>query len=227
MAAQGRCAASDPVLTDDARYRRVLWLALAINAAMFAVEVVFGLIADSLSLQADALDFFGDAANYAISLALLGRAIRWRAGGAAIKGGAMALFGAWVLGAAIYRVFVGGVPDAAIMGAVGLLALFANLACAVLLFRFRRGDSNMRSVWLCTRNDAIGNVAVMLAAGGVLATGTGWPDVAVAAVMATLALTACRHVLKQAVGELRQAAAGHAVPAGVPAGAPAAARRAE
>ncbi len=205
MAAQGRCAASEAMLTDDARYRRVLWLALAINAVMFAVEVVFGLIADSLSLQADALDFFGDAANYAISLALLGRAIRWRAGGAAIKGGAMALFGAWVLGAAIYRVFVGGVPDAAIMGAVGLLALFANLACAVLLFRFRRGDSNMRSVWLCTRNDAIANIAVILAALAVAVTGTGWADLGVAAVIATLAVSAGISVIRQAHGELRTA----------------------
>ncbi len=205
MAAQGRCAASDPVLTDDARYRRVLWLALAINAGMFGFEVVFGLIADSLSLQADALDFFGDAANYAISLALLGRAIRWRARGAAIKGGAMALFGAWVLGAAIYRVFVGGVPDAAIMGAVGLLALFANLACAVLLFRFRRGDANMRSVWLCSRNDAIANIAVILAALAVAVTGTGWADLGVAVVIASLAASAGISVIRQAHAELRTA----------------------
>ena len=183
----------------------MLWLALAINAAMFAVEAGFGLIADSLSLQADALDFFGDAANYAISLALLGRAIRWRARGAAIKGGAMALFGAWVLGAAIYRVFVGGVPDAAIMGAVGLLALFANLACAVLLFRFRRGDSNMRSVWLCTRNDAIANIAVILAALAVAVTGTGWADLGVAVVIASLAASAGISVIRQAHAELRTA----------------------
>ena len=205
MAAPVCCPASAATQGDDARTRRVLWLALAINAAMFGVEVVFGLIADSLSLQADALDFFGDAANYAISLALLGRAIRWRARGAAIKGGAMALFGAWVLGAAIYRMFVGGVPDAAIMGAIGLLALFANLACAVLLFRFRRGDSNMRSVWLCTRNDAIANIAVILAALAVAVTGTGWADLGVAAVIATLAVSAGISVIRQAHGELRTA----------------------
>ena len=205
MAAQGCCPSSDPTPTDDARYRRVLWLALAINAAMFAVEVGFGLIADSLSLQADALDFFGDAANYAISLALLGQVIRWRARGAAIKGGAMALFGAWVLGAAIYRVFAGGVPDAAIMGAVGLLALFANLVCAVLLFRFRRGDANMRSVWLCSRNDAIANIAVILAALAVALTGTGWADLGVAVVIASLAASAGISVIRQAHAELRTA----------------------
>ena len=205
MATPGCCPASAPALTDDVRTRRVLWLALAINAAMFGVEVVFGLIADSLSLQADALDFFGDAANYAISLALLGRAIRWRARGAAIKGGAMALFGAWVLGAAIYRVFVGGVPDAAIMGAIGLLALFANLVCAVLLFRFRRGDANMRSVWLCSRNDAIANIAVILAALAVAVTGTGWADLGVAVVIASLAASAGISVIRQAHAELRTA----------------------
>ena len=205
MAAPGCCPSPEATLSDDARYRRVLWLALAINAAMFGFEVGFGLIADSLSLQADALDFFGDAANYAISLALLGRAIRWRARGAAIKGGAMALFGAWVLGAAIYRVFVGGVPDAAIMGAVGLLALFANLVCAVLLFRFRRGDSNMRSVWLCTRNDAIANIAVILAALAVAVTGTGWADLGVAVVIASLAASAGISVIRQAHAELRTA----------------------
>jgi Co/Zn/Cd efflux system component len=205
MAAPGCCPPSEAALSDDARYRRVLWLALAINAAMFAFEVVFGLIADSLSLQADALDFFGDAANYAISLALLGRAIRWRARGAAIKGAAMALFGAWVLGAAIYRAFAGGVPDAAIMGAVGLLALFANLACAVLLFRFRRGDANMRSVWLCSRNDAIANIAVILAALAVAVTGTGWADLGVAMVIASLAASAGISVIRQAHAELRTA----------------------
>ncbi len=205
MAAPDCCPSPEAPLADDARYRRVLWLALAINAAMFGFEVVFGLIADSLSLQADALDFFGDAANYAISLALLGRAIRWRARGAAIKGGAMALFGAWVLGAAIYRVFAGGVPDAAIMGAVGLLALFANLVCAVLLFRFRRGDANMRSVWLCSRNDAIANIAVILAALAVAVTGTGWADLGVAAVIASLAASAGISVIRQAQAELRTA----------------------
>ncbi len=205
MSAPGCGSASAATLSDDSRTRPVLWLALAINAAMFGFEVVFGLIADSLSLQADALDFFGDAGNYAISLALLGRAIRWRARGAAIKGGAMALFGAWVLGAAINRLFAGGVPDAAIMGAVGLLALFANLVCAVLLFRFRRGDANMRSVWLCSRNDAIANIAVILAALAVAVTGTGWADLGVAVVIASLAVSAGISVIRQAHGELRTA----------------------
>ena len=137
----------------------------------------------------------------------------------------MGLFGLWVIGATVYNTVFATLPGALVMGSVGLAALAANVGSAVLLYRYRKGDSNMRSVWLCTRNDAIGNVAVMLAAGGVLATGTGWPDVAVAAVIATLALTACRHVLKQAAGELR--AAGPAAPAKVPARARSAVRRPE
>ena len=195
-----------------ATYRRVLWVVLGINAGMFLVEISAGLAARSVSLQADALDFLGDAFNYGISLLVLGLSLRWRARAALFKGVFMGLFGLWVIGATVYNTVFATLPGALVMGSVGLAALAANVGSAVLLFRYRKGDSNMRSVWLCTRNDAIGNVAVMLAAGGVLATGTGWPDVAVAAVMATLALTACRHVLKQAVGELRQAAG---APAGV------------
>ena len=201
-----------------ATYRRVLWVVLGINAVMFLVEISAGLAARSVSLQADALDFLGDAFSYGITLFVLGLSLRWRAAAAFLKGAFMGLFGLWVIGATVYNTVFATLPGALVMGSVGLAALAANVGSAVLLFRYRDGDANMRSVWLCTRNDAIGNVAVMLAAGGVVATGTGWPDVAVAAVMATLALTACRHVLKQAVGELRQAAAGHAVPAEAPAG---------
>ncbi len=186
----------------DPRYRRILWLVLAINGAMFAVEAASGLIGGSLALQADALDFLADAANYGITLIVLGRSIRWRAGAALIKGLSMGLFGTWVLGASIYRVFVVGLPDAAIMGTVGTLALAANLACAWLLFAYRRGDANMRSVWLCSRNDAIGNIAVVVAAGAVAVTGTGWADIGVAVVMASLALGASYSVIRQAMAEI-------------------------
>ncbi len=208
-----------------AAYRRVLWVVLGINAAMFLVEISAGLAARSVSLQADALDFLGDTFNYGITLFVLGMSLRWRARAALLKGAFMGLFGLWVIGATVYNTVFSTVPGALVMGSVGLAALAANVGSAALLFRYRHGDSNMRSVWLCSRNDAIGNVAVMVAAGGVLATGTGWPDVAVAAVMATLALTACRHVLKQAAGELR--AAGPAAPASVPARARSAAGRPE
>src|SRR5262249_29475481 len=161
-------------------FRRTLWLALAINAGMFVIEGVSGLLGSSVSLQADALDFLGDAANYGIALAVLGLALEHRARAALLKGASMGLFGLWVIGAALYNGVPHAAPSPAAMGAVGFLALAANLGVAVLLYRHRNGDSNRRSVWLCTRNDAIGNLAVMLAATGVFASGTAWPDLAVA-----------------------------------------------
>src|SRR5215470_11902035 len=187
----------------DDGFRRVLWIALAINAGMFLVEGVSGMLGDSVSLQADALDFFGDAANYGLALAVLGLTLTHRATAALIKGVSMGLFGLWVIGATIYNTIVQTVPSPAVMGFVGFLALAANLGVAVLLYRHRLGDSNRRSVWLCTLNDAIGNLAVMLAASGVFASGTPWPDLAVAAVMATLALSSSYRVITQAVGELK------------------------
>ncbi len=199
--------AEPPIAARDSVYRRVLWLVLALNLAMFALEGVAGLIARSLALQADALDFLGDAATYGITLFVLGRSIRWRASAALLKGGAMALFGLAVLGNALYRVFVVGQPEAAIMGAVGVLALAVNLTSALLLFRHRGGDSNRRSVWLCSRNDAIANVAVLAAAAGVHVTASAWPDLAVGALIAGLALTSGVKVMRQAGGELRAAPA--------------------
>jgi len=188
-------------------YRRALWLALGINAVMFGVEGVSGLIAKSTSLQADALDFLGDSFNYAISLFVLGYSMGWRASAAIIKGLFMGGFGIWVLGSAVYHAVTGTVPLSMVMGTVGFVALCANVICAAVLFRYRSGDSNMRSVWLCSRNDAISNVAVMLAAGGVWTLEDGWPDFAVAGIMAALALSASYQVLRQALGELRTARA--------------------
>ncbi|MEO3433262.1 cation transporter [Inquilinus sp. CAU 1745] len=187
----------------DRNYRRVLWAALAINAAMFGTELAAGLAAGSVALQADALDFLGDAANYAISLFVLGMSLRWRAAAGMAKGLSMGAFGIWVIAATAHGLTSGGVPEAGIMGIVGVLAFAANVGVAVMLFRFRGGDSNRRSVWLCSRNDAIGNLAVVIAASGVFATGSAWPDLLVASVMATLALTAAVQVLRQAAGELR------------------------
>jgi Co/Zn/Cd efflux system component len=189
----------------DGRYRRVLWIALAINAAMFLVEIVAGLIAGSASLQADALDFLGDAGNYAISLAVVGMALHLRARAALAKAATMGLFGLWVIGSTLWFALSGTVPSAATMGAIGFAALAANTVVLALLWAYRSGDSNMRSVWLCSRNDVIGNCAVLLAALGVFGTGTGWPDIAVAAVMAFLALQGSWLVSRQALGELRQA----------------------
>jgi Co/Zn/Cd efflux system component len=191
----------------DARYRRVLWIALAINVAMFLVEIVAGLLAGSASLQADALDFLGDAGNYAISLAVVGLALRLRAVAALLKAASMGLFGFWVIGSTVWFALDGTLPSAAMMGTVGLAALAANAAVLTLLWAYRSGDANMRSVWLCSRNDVIGNCAVLLAAVGVFGTGTGWPDIAVAAIMAALALQGSWLVARQAVGELREARA--------------------
>ena len=191
-----------PPARDDG-FRRVLWIALAINAGMFVVEGISGLMGHSVSLQADALDFLGDAANYGLALAVLGLTLTHRATAALIKGVSMGLFGLWVVGAALYNIAVQSVPSPAVMGAVGFLALAANLGVALMLYRHRQGDSNRRSVWLCTRNDAIGNLAVMLAASGVFASGTAWPDLAVAIVMAGLALSSSYRVVLQAIGEIR------------------------
>ncbi|MDP2329100.1 MAG: cation transporter [Reyranella sp.] len=185
-------------------YRRVLWAALAVNLAMFAVEIGAGLAAQSVALLADSLDFLGDSANYGISLFVLGMALQWRARASLLKAASMAAFGLWVAVTTIQHALAGTVPAAPVMGAVGALAFAANLGVALLLYRWRAGDSNMRSVWLCTRNDAIGNLAVLVAAAGVFGSGTGWPDYVVAAVMSGLALTGAFQVARHALGELRE-----------------------
>ena len=195
----------------DPRWRRALWIALVVNATMFLVELWSGLKADSVSLLADAVDFAGDAANYALSLAVLGMALSWRSRAALIKGVCMFGYGVFVLLKAGWAWHVGAVPEALTMGVVGFIALLANTGVAVLLYSFRSGDANMRSVWLCSRNDALSNLAVMLAALGVFGTGSAWPDLAVAAVMATLALSAGWQVVRQARAELasKPVAPGH------------------
>jgi Co/Zn/Cd efflux system component len=188
---------------EAAVYRRVLWTVLGINATMFVVEVGAGLAAGSASLQADALDFLGDAANYAISLLVVGMALRYRASAALAKGVSMALFGVWVIGTVLWHAWHGTLPNAFTMGAVGLAALAANAASFGLLWAYRNGDANMRSAWICTRNDVLGNLAVLFAAAGVFGTGTGWPDVVVAAIMAALALQGAATVIRQSFAELR------------------------
>lgn len=198
------CHSSDPHRGNPA-YRRVLWAVLTINAAMFLVEIGAGLAAGSASLQADALDFFGDAANYAISLLVVGMALRYRAMAALAKGSTMSLFGLWIIGAVIWHALHGTLPSAITMGAVGFAALAANAISFGLLWTHRDGDANMRSAWICTRNDVLGNLAVLAAAAGVFGTGTGWPDVAVAAIMAGLALQGAWLVIQQSLNELRQA----------------------
>ena len=188
----------------DRTYRRVLWVVLGINAVMFLAEIGAGVAAGSASLQADALDFLGDAANYAISLFVVGMALRYRASAALAKGVTMGAFGLWVIGMVIWHAVHGTLPSAFTMGAVGVAALAAaNVASFGLLWSYRRGDANMRSAWICTRNDVLGNLAVLLAALGVFGTGTGWPDVIVAASMAGLALQGAFVVVRQSTTELK------------------------
>ena len=197
------CHEDDPQRGNPA-YRRILWAVLAINAVMFAVEIGAGLAVGSASLQADALDFLGDAGNYAISLMVVGMALRYRATAALAKGATMGLFGLWVFGTVVWHAVHGTLPSAFTMGAVGFAALAANAASFGLLWTYRGGDANMRSAWICTRNDVLGNLAVLLAALGVFGTGTGWPDITVAAIMAVLALQGATIVVRQSLAELRQ-----------------------
>jgi Co/Zn/Cd efflux system component len=178
---------------------------IALNAAMFVVEMTGGALAGSQALQADALDFLGDATTYGISLAVIGASLQIRARAAILKAISLTAMGLWVLGSTAYHVLVLGVPHAEVMGAIGLLALAVNVTSVLVLMRYKDGDANVRSVWLCSRNDAIGNVAVMLAALAVGFTGTKWPDLIVAAIMAGLFLSSSMQILRQSVQELRSA----------------------
>ena len=186
-------------ISDD--YKRRLWIVIAINAIMFFIEMAAGRLAQSQALQADALDFLGDALTYGISLAVIGASIQARSNAAMFKGIVLVLVGFWVLGSTLYRVLYADVPTAEIMGVIGFLALLANLASVLILMKYKDGDANVRSVWLCSRNDAIGNIAVMFAAVGVWGTATVWPDLAVASIMACLFLSSAYQIFTQALFE--------------------------
>lgn len=201
----GHCGQFDGVSSE---YKRRLWIVIALNATMFVVEMAAGQLANSRSLQADALDFFGDAVTYGISLAVIGGTLRLRTTAAFAKGVSLMLMGMWVFGSTLYHVFILGVPSAEVMGLIGFLALLTNLASVALLVRYKDGDANVRSVWLCSRNDAIGNLAVMAAALGVWGTSTAWPDLLVAAIMAGLFLTSSIQIMLQSKREWRQHALG-------------------
>ncbi|MCK5546588.1 MAG: cation transporter [Rhodospirillaceae bacterium] len=187
----------------SAEFKRVLWVVIIINGLMFIIELAAGAFAGSKALQADALDFLGDTATYGLSLYVIGMSLRVRATAALLKGISLGAMGAWVLGSTIYQVFVLDMPRPEIMGAVGLLALVANLTSVLLLMRYKDGDANVRSVWLCSRNDAIGNIAVMLAAGAVWFSGAPWPDLIVAIFMAGLFFYSAIQVIRQALHERR------------------------
>jgi Co/Zn/Cd efflux system component len=195
-------ACCHPTPSRDISYRRVLWIALFANAAMFFVELTAAVFSGSSALAADAADFLGDSANYALSLGAIALGGAWVSRVALLKGLAMSVYGVAVLAYAGWRAWLGVPPEPVTMGVVGLLALCVNVGVAALLFRFRDGDANMKSVWLCTRNDVIANIAVLVAAAGVFGTGTVWPDVAVAAMLAVLGLSSGRIVIRQARAEL-------------------------
>lgn len=196
------CASQGAENPRDPLFRRILWIALIVNFGMFMVEIVASYYGDSISLQADALDFFGDSANYAISLFVLGMALSARARASMFKGLTMGAFGIWVIYSAGYRALLGSQPEPSVMGFIALLALIANVSVAVLLYRYREGDSNMQSIWLCSRNDAIGNIAVLIAAAGVFASASRWPDLLVAVLIAGLSISSAYQVIKLAHQEL-------------------------
>jgi Co/Zn/Cd efflux system component len=207
----------DAFTGQDPAFRRILWAVIGLNAGMFAVEIAAGAIAGSLALAADSLDFAMDAATYGLSLAVIGMSVATRARAALFKAGTLGLIALSVLAAALWRAFGGGVPEPLTMGAVAVAACAANLLSVALLWRWREGDANIRSVWLCSRNDALGNLLVLAAAFGVFGTGTRWPDLGVAAVMAALFVSTSLGVARQALAELRHAAHAHHAAAG-PAG---------
>jgi Co/Zn/Cd efflux system component len=184
------------------QWRWALWIALGVNAGMFLAEIVAGVATGSASLEADAIDFLGDAANYMISLSVVGMAITWRARAALLKGWSLAILAAAVLASIAWHAYMGMLPGAETMSIVGVVAPLANGGVALMLYRFRTGDANMRSVWICSRNDAIGNLAVLMAAAGVFGTGAAWPDLVVAGIMAALGMSGGRQIIRQASGEL-------------------------
>lgn len=198
------CSAPEPKQPDP-RFRMALWIALAVNLSMFVVEAIASMTSGSVSLLADAIDFFGDSANYLLSLTVLSMGMVWRGRAAVVKGLTMGAFGIFVLARAGWVATQGTTPEPFTMGIIGLLALVANMGVAVMLFRFREGDSDMRSVWLCSRNDAIGNLAVMAAALGVFGAGSAWPDLIVAGIMGGLAIAAGFSVVRHARSDIREA----------------------
>jgi Co/Zn/Cd efflux system component len=199
------CSGGVPVFDGlDPRYKRILWTVIGINAAMFFAEMIAGHLAGSQALKADALDFLGDTVTYGLSLSVIGASIKARSTAALFKGLSLSAMAVWVFGSTVYQTLILGVPSAEVMGGIGMLALAANLSSVLLLMRYNNGDANVRSVWLCSRNDAIGNVVVMFAALGVWGTASAWPDLAVAALMAGIFLTSSIQILRQAFIEYRQ-----------------------
>lgn len=185
-------------------YKKILMIIIAINFGMFFVEFFGGLASGSMALLADSLDFLGDSTTYTISLIVIGMPLAVRAKAGLFKGISLFAIAAWVLGSTFYRIFIEGVPEALTMGAIGIAAFTANVVSALLLMKYKDGDSNVRSVWLCSRNDAIGNLAVILAASGIAATDAAWPDLLVAGIMGSLFIHSATNIVKQSWTELTE-----------------------
>ncbi len=197
-------------------FKRALLIVIAINGAMFVIEMLAGFSGQSMALKADALDFLGDTVTYGLSLWVIGKTALLRARIALLKGVSLALMGAGVFVATLWRFYMTGAPDELVMGSIGFMALAANLISVLVLIGYRDGDANVRSVWLCSRNDAIGNLAVLAAAAAVWLTKTPWPDLIVAALMAALFLNSARQIIGAARDEIEHAHA-HAAETDIPA----------
>ncbi|MCT8633019.1 cation diffusion facilitator family transporter [Glaesserella parasuis] len=202
MTCQSCCSSNQPI-HQSPKYKKALWIVLVLNLSMFFVEIVMGIKSGSTSLLSDSLDFLGDSANYLISLIVLPMALSYRAKASMVKGLTMGVFGLFILITTIYRAFYGEIPSYSEMSIVGFLALLVNVSALLILLKFRDGDSNVRSVWLCSRNDAIGNVAVILAGIAVYLFQSKYPDLIVAFILAFLALQASQEIIKRAWVELK------------------------
>jgi cation diffusion facilitator family transporter len=199
------CEAAKDLAPVAPAYRRALWLVVLLNAGYGVVEIVGGFLSGSQALKADALDFLGDGLITFLGLLAIGWSLAWRARAALIQGVFLGVLGVGVLGTTLYRVLVQRMPQAELMGILGVIALGVNVAAALVLIPHRRGDANIRAVWLFSRNDAIGNAAVVAAAGLVAWTGTPWPDIAVALAIAGLFLQSSWSIVRDARGDLAQA----------------------
>lgn len=185
-------------------YRKVLWVCLVANAVMFIAQMVASYAAHSVSLLANSADFFSDAANYGISLYVLNLSLRQKAKASLFKGISLGIVGLWVAFEALHHAMQPELPKPLLMMVISIVALAVNIGCAMLLYKYRGGDSNRESVWICSRNDAIGNVAVMIAAVGVFASSTIWPDIIVAAILGWLAISGAWKIINSSKRELKQ-----------------------
>lgn len=201
---KGCCSNEDEIQLMKQSHGRVLWIVLAINASMFLVELVVGVLSQSTALMADSLDMLGDALVYSFSLFVLGKGIKWEAKASVLKGVIMLSFGIGVLAEAVYKILNPVVPEAGSMGITGAAALVMNSICFYLLWKHRGDNLNMQSTWVCSRNDLIGNVGVIIASGLTAVTASKWPDIAIGLSIAAMFVNSAIQVLREAKSALAQ-----------------------